>query len=139
METISETRVEMRKLAPQERVKNFDEVELGYNEEEARQEARRCLTCHIGLCVGCKLCMDVCPNGVINVVTAYDEEERRFVRDYHLDIDRCLYCGYCQEACPTNCLSLSKIYELSEYDKKAFDYGMDKLKINHQEKAGGSK
>jgi len=139
VELISENRVIMKKLAPEERVKNFSEVELGYSEEEARREARRCLTCHIGLCIGCKLCADVCPNAVISVVTAYNEEEQRFVRDYHIDIDRCLFCGYCAEACPTNCLHLSKIYELSEYDKKEFDYDMEKLKLHHKAKAGESK
>ncbi|HHY14179.1 MAG TPA: NADPH-dependent glutamate synthase [Thermoanaerobacterales bacterium] len=36
---------------PEERVKNFDEVCLGYTEEEAIAEAKRCLDCKNPLCV----------------------------------------------------------------------------------------
>ena len=35
--------VPMPRQEPQERVKNFKEVALGYTEEMARQEAARCL------------------------------------------------------------------------------------------------
>ena len=37
---------------------NFDEVVLGYNEQQARREAGRCLDCHRY----CSLCVGVCPN-----------------------------------------------------------------------------
>ena len=37
--------VEMPKRIPEERVKNFEEVALGYTEEMALEEARRCLQC----------------------------------------------------------------------------------------------
>ena len=47
-------KVKVRMQAPEERVKNFNEVELGYNDEEALQEASRCLNCKIPKCVeGC--------------------------------------------------------------------------------------
>lgn len=47
-------KVKVRMQAPEERVKNFNEVELGYNDEEALQEASRCLNCKIPRCVeGC--------------------------------------------------------------------------------------
>ena len=40
--------------APQERVKNFKEVELGYTDEEALAEANRCLHCANPRCMqGC--------------------------------------------------------------------------------------
>ena len=43
-----------RVQAPEERVKNFNEVELGFNDEEALQEASRCLSCPKPRCVeGC--------------------------------------------------------------------------------------
>ena len=39
---------------PKVRVKNFDEVELGYTKEEALKEANRCLQCVNPRCVkGC--------------------------------------------------------------------------------------
>lgn len=54
MTKINATRTEMRCQDPAERVCNFKEVALGYNEEEARAEAARCLHCKRPLCVsGC--------------------------------------------------------------------------------------
>jgi len=50
----------MPKQAPFERVKNFDEVALGYTEQLARQEAARCLGCKKPLCVeGCPVAIDI--------------------------------------------------------------------------------
>ena len=46
--------VKMPKQAPKERVKNFNEVALGYSEEQAIEEANRCLQCIKPQCVtGC--------------------------------------------------------------------------------------
>ena len=38
-------RVPVREQEPQVRAKNFDEVCLGYNAEEAVEEAQRCIGC----------------------------------------------------------------------------------------------
>lgn len=46
-------RVPMRELEGMERIKSFAEVVLGYNDEEAREEASRCISCG--------LCSEVCP------------------------------------------------------------------------------
>ena len=47
-------KVVMRVQDPKERSKNFNEVELGFNKEEALKEANRCLHCKIPKCVeGC--------------------------------------------------------------------------------------
>ena len=35
----------MREQRPEERIKNFNEVALGLTEEEAVEEAKRCLNC----------------------------------------------------------------------------------------------
>ena len=51
-------RAPMPKLAPADRTRSFEEVERGYTEEEARQEARRCL--HCGVCVDCYQCVKAC-------------------------------------------------------------------------------
>ena len=52
------TRVPMPELDPVERAQTFDEVALGYSEEEAVAEARRCIQCPNAPCVG------GCPVGV---------------------------------------------------------------------------
>lgn len=45
---------------PKERVKNFYEVPLGYTEEQAIEEARRCIQCKNPLCVaGCPVGIDI--------------------------------------------------------------------------------
>ncbi len=51
---IKKEAVEMPKQEPKERVKNFNEVALGYTEEQALEEAARCLQCVKPQCVpGC--------------------------------------------------------------------------------------
>ena len=53
-------RVPMREQAPEERIKNFNSVPLGYSAEEAVKEAKRCLQCKNPLCeTGCPVRMDV--------------------------------------------------------------------------------
>lgn len=44
-------RIPIREQDPKVRASNFDEVCLGYNEEEAKLEASRCLTCKVPNCV----------------------------------------------------------------------------------------
>ena len=52
--------VPMRQQPAKERVKNFDEVPLGYNEEEALKEAARCLQCAKKPCIdGCPVRIDI--------------------------------------------------------------------------------
>ena len=47
-------RTPMKMLDPNERIKNFDEVECGYTKEEAIKEANRCLQCKVPQCTkGC--------------------------------------------------------------------------------------
>jgi glutamate synthase (NADPH/NADH) small chain len=51
---IKKEAIEMPKQAPKERVKNFNEVALGYDEAQAIEEANRCLQCVKPQCVaGC--------------------------------------------------------------------------------------
>ena len=48
----------MPHLDPAERMKNFNEVQLGFGEEQVRKEANRCLAC--GICSECYQCVDAC-------------------------------------------------------------------------------
>ena len=66
-------RTPMAKLDPKERVKTFDEVALGYTEEEALKEAERCLLCKRPPCVaGCPVHIDI--PGFIALI-----QQRKFV------------------------------------------------------------
>ena len=66
------TRVPMRELEGKERIKSFAEVVLGYNEEEARREASRCISC--------SLCTESCPDHMhipeyINAIASGKDED----------------------------------------------------------------
>ena len=53
-------RQEPLEQAPLDRVKNFSEVSLGFNEERARAEANRCLECKNPICIeGCPVGVDI--------------------------------------------------------------------------------
>ena len=56
----SRTKVPMREQAPMDRIMNFEEVPLGYTEEEAHQESLRCLDCRDKPCIGgCPVGIDI--------------------------------------------------------------------------------
>ena len=53
-------RIEMSQRPPGERIKDFDEVPLGYTPEEAMAEAARCIGCKKPLCVaGCPVLINI--------------------------------------------------------------------------------
>lgn len=54
------TKVPVREQDAAARAKNFDEVCLGYNKEEAMEEATRCINCKNAQCVkGCPVAIDI--------------------------------------------------------------------------------
>jgi len=104
------------------------EVELGFDERMAFEEAMRCLNCDVQTvfedvkCIECDACVDICPVDCINFikngdekdvrsrlrVPALDEEQSLYVSDtlptgrvMVKDEDVCLHCGLCAERCPT--------------------------------------
>ena len=66
-------RQEMRVLPPVERATGWREVRLGFSEEEALAEARRCLAC--GGCSECGSCAQACPAGAVDLAQRSWEEE----------------------------------------------------------------
>ncbi len=60
MAKIVKHKTPMREQIREERIKNFNEVPYGYSEEEAVQEAKRCLQCKKPFCVaGCPVEIDI--------------------------------------------------------------------------------
>jgi heterodisulfide reductase subunit A len=57
-DTPKKPRTKMKERDPQKRRNDFEEVELGFTEEEAVKEASRCLNC--GICIECHECERVC-------------------------------------------------------------------------------
>ena len=67
-------KVPVREQDPKVRATNFDEVCLGYNKEEAMEEAQRCLGCKNAKCVqGCPVAIDI--PGFINEIKVGNIEE----------------------------------------------------------------
>ncbi|MEJ5300134.1 MAG: FAD-dependent oxidoreductase [Thermodesulforhabdaceae bacterium] len=57
-------RVKYSKIPLERRLQSFDEIFLGFSEEEALREAERCLEC--GICSECYRCEDVCLVHAVN-------------------------------------------------------------------------
>ncbi len=69
-------RARMPVLEPRVRTKNFNEVQLGFNEEQAREEASRCLSC--GVCSECYQCVEAC------LAKAVQHDEQPKVRELNV-------------------------------------------------------
>ena len=75
-------RVPVREQEPSVRAKNFDEVCLGYNEEEAIKEAKRCLQCKNPRCQqGCPVSIDI-PSFIKEVAAGNFEEAYHVISKY---------------------------------------------------------
>lgn len=86
-----------RKLAdPDERSKDFSAVRKGLKEDEALNEARRCLSC--GNCFECDNCYGVCPDNAIKKLGKG--------KGYEIDYDYCKGCGICVVECPCGALEM---------------------------------
>ena len=74
-------KVPVREQAPKVRATNFDEVCLGYNKEEAMEEASRCLGCKKAKCVeGCPVSIHI-PDFIHQVKEGDFEEAYRIISE----------------------------------------------------------
>jgi len=60
-------------------------------------------------CIGCQLCVRVCPSRAIQFLP---EEKKIKIR-----IDRCIFCSQCNDICPVNCLHMSENFLLATEDR----------------------
>lgn len=106
-------------LNPQERVRNFREVELGLSMKSAVAEARRCLLCgpceeclesedfceaddvliDENKCTGCGTCVIVCSFG------ALEKDEKGVAKVFE---NICKSCGLCAASCPEKAITMSR-------------------------------
>ena len=87
-------KVPVREQDPQVRAKNFEEVCLGYNEEEAMAEASRCLNCKNPLCVqGCPVSINI-PAFISQV------KEGNFAEAYKIISESSALPAVCGRVCP---------------------------------------
>ncbi|MCF6153766.1 MAG: hydrogenase iron-sulfur subunit [Candidatus Brocadia sp.] len=111
-----EQKQEMPTMPLDERLKTFNEVELGFPLNIAVKEAQRCMNCGAGafvddnLCVGCLTCVRICPFEVPKI--------KRGDTTAYIDGD-CQSCGLCIVECPAKAISFKTPLE---------DRGEDTLK-----------
>ena len=101
MPNMSLQKNKMPEQAPDVRNKNFDEVALGYTEEQAIDEAKRCLNCKNKPCVtGCPVQIDI-PAFIAEVA------EGRFEEAYKIIAKSSSLPAVCGRVCPqeTQCES----------------------------------
>ena len=75
-------------------------------------------------CISCGLCANICPNQVINLTSEKDENNKKVLKTYDMNIGRCLICGLCTEACPTGALKLSQVFENAVYQREELLWDM---------------
>ncbi|MBE5856411.1 MAG: NADPH-dependent glutamate synthase [Lachnospiraceae bacterium] len=87
-------KVPVREQDAKERARNFEEVCLGYNEEEAVEEAGRCLNCKNALCMkGCPVSINI-PGFIAQV------KERNFKEAYRIISESSSLPAVCGRVCP---------------------------------------
>lgn len=75
-------------------------------------------------CISCGLCVRACPNQVIALESEKDENNKKVVKSYTMDLSYCLYCGLCIEACPTAALTNAQNFEMACYQRRQTFYNM---------------
>jgi len=92
-----EPRPRQAQASADERVKDFTEVNRGFDEEVAVAEAARCFSC--GTCNQCDNCLVFCPD-----LAVLRDGQRPYVFNY----DYCKGCGICVTECPRRAISFEE-------------------------------
>ena len=85
-------------------------------------------------CTACGLCAVACPAEAITMEAAERQKneehlyrEEKYAAKYEINMLRCIFCGLCEEACPKEAIYLDGPIVPSDYLRKDFIYGKDKL------------
>ncbi len=87
-------RINMHALSPEDRIKSFDEVNLGYRLQDALLEADRCLDCKH------KPCVDACPVGIDIPGFIKKVAENKIDEAYHIIFGASSLPAVCGRVCP---------------------------------------
>lgn len=76
------------------------------------------------MCTACGMCETACPVDAISIESHTNENKKKIVDRYDLDMTKCMLCNLCVEACPFDSLVMANDFELSDYDhnKLTFDF-----------------
>lgn len=102
------------------------EVEKGFSEDLAHEEAKRCYLCNLNYkidvdnCIYCRACIEVAPKNCIKMVEGIkinkdgtygdllETSEWDNVGAIWIDNNECIRCGACYTVCPTKCISITR-------------------------------
>ncbi len=115
-------------VLPVARRTGFREVEAGFDEEQARLEASRCLGCNVETvfdsdqCILCSGCVEICPEACLALVPVSQLVGTPDIATLHdvlagggdaaaivKDEERCIRCGLCVERCPTGAITMESL------------------------------
>jgi NADPH-dependent glutamate synthase beta subunit-like oxidoreductase len=115
-------------VLPVSRRTGFREVEVGYDEAQARVEASRCLSCNVQTifdserCILCSGCVEICPEACLALVPLSQLRGRPELEAVTAalgngsamgaivkDETRCIRCGLCAERCPTGAVTMEAL------------------------------
>ncbi len=81
---------------------HFEERLHGLSEEQAVEEAKRCMSC--GMCFECDNCVIYCPQDAVHRTP---KSERTLGRYVFTDYSRCIGCHICADVCPTGYIDMA--------------------------------
>ncbi|HYA34671.1 MAG TPA: FAD-dependent oxidoreductase [Candidatus Binataceae bacterium] len=113
-------------IVPLSRRTGITEVEPSFAVEEAREQATRCLFCHVhpiydgAKCILCNRCVDICPEHCLKFVDSSRIVDRAPIEQSALadspasvfvyDEERCIRCGLCAIRCPTQAITMQRFH-----------------------------
>ena len=81
---------------------HFEERMKNFTEEEAIEEANRCMSC--GMCFECDNCIIYCPQDAVFKVKKDEATTGRYV---DTDYKKCIGCHICADVCPTGYIDMA--------------------------------
>ena len=130
--------VKVPKRVAGERIKSGQEITLGFQEAQAREQASRCRQCNIqtvfdsSRCLLCGTCVDTCVYGALKLVRLADIQGDDVARlaaalDRNSpgkkgrtaiikDESRCVSCGMCARRCPGGAITMTEFSSEEEWE-----------------------
>ena len=81
-------------------------IQFPYEHVEPVEGVRAKVSWDIDKCIGCRLCVMICPGNAIQLVGRGRQAEIKY------NVGRCILCGECVDVCPTKAIYATKEFEL---------------------------